>query len=76
MVPEGFPDLEVKRVKRREASRQIETRGLDSRMTRNSLIQDYSQKIQIVGSDVKALYPLLEAVEVAHIVYKPSWRHR
>ena len=68
--PEDFPDLEVKRVKRREAPQRMETSGLDSRMTRNSLIQDYSQKIQIVGSDVESLYPSLEAVEVAHIVYK------
>ena len=48
----------------------METRGLDSQMTSNNLIQDYSKKIQIVGSDVEALYPSLEAVEVAHIVYK------
>ena len=60
VIPEEFPDLEIRRIKRREASR----------ITRNSLIQDYSQKIQIVGSDVEALYPSLEAVEVAHIVYK------
>ena len=70
VTPEDFPDLEVKRVKRREAPNRMESNGLDSRMTRNSLIQDYSQKIQIVGSVVEALYPSLEAVEVAHIVYK------
>ena len=36
----------------------------------NSLIQDRSRKIQIVGSDVESLYPSLDAIEVAQIVYK------
>ena len=45
-------DLEIRKVKRREASRRMETRGLDSQMTSNNLIQDYSKKIQIVGSDI------------------------
>jgi hypothetical protein len=37
---------------------------------KNSLIQDRSRKIQILGSDVESLYPSLDAIEVAQIVYK------
>ena len=44
-------------------------RDLRSDMVENDLIQDKGVKIQIVGSDVAALYPSLEAVEVAKIVY-------
>ena len=35
----------------------------------NKYIQDRGVKIQVVGSDVAALYPSLEAIEVARIVY-------
>ena len=38
-------------------------------MVENKYIQDRGIKIQLVGSDVAALYPSLEAVEVARIVY-------
>ena len=48
----------------------METRGLQSSEVKNSLIQDNCLKIQVVGSDVEALYPSLEAIEVAQIVYK------
>ena len=70
MVPEDFPDLDIRKVRRRESSRRLDGRGLDSTKTQNSLIQDHSKKIRIVGIDVEALYPSLEAVEVAQIVYK------
>ena len=70
VVPEDFTDLEVRKMRRRDSSRRLGNRGLDSTDTQNSLIQDQSKKILIVGSDVEALYPSLEAVEVAQIVYK------
>ena len=41
-------------------------RGVKSDMVGNELIQDRGAKLQIVGSDVAALYPSLE---VAKIVY-------
>ena len=34
------------------------------------MIQNKGLKIQVIGSDVEALYPSLEAVEVAQIVYQ------
>ena len=67
---EDFQDLEIRRVARRESSRRRGTRGLISSEVNNNLIQDSSMKIQVVGSDVEALYPSLEAIEVAQIVYK------
>ena len=43
---------------------------LRSDMVANGMVQDKGNKIQVVGSDVEALYPSLEAVEVAEIVYE------
>ena len=67
---EDFQDLEIRRVKRKESSKRMEHRGLQAEDVNNSLIQDRSRKIQIVGSDVESLYPSLDAIEVAQIVYK------
>ena len=67
---EDFQDLEIRRVTRKESSRRKESRGLQAEDVDNSLIQDKSRKIQIVGSDVESLYPSLDAIEVAQIVYK------
>ena len=67
---EDFQDLEIRRVARKESSRRKETRGLQAEDVNNSLIQDRSRKIQIVGSDVESLYPSLDAIEVAQIVCK------
>ena len=39
-----------------------------NKMVSNGMVQDKGNKIQVVGSDVEALYPSLEAVEVAEIV--------
>ena len=61
--------MEFRHVSRREYSRRIEHRGVQSDMVNNDFIQDRGAKLQIVGSDVAALYPSLEAVEVAKIVY-------
>ena len=66
---EDFPELDVKHVRRRESSRRIKHQGVQSDIVANDLIQDRSAKLQIVGSDIAALYPSLEAVEVAKIVY-------
>ena len=67
---EDFEDLEIKRVARRDLStRRMESLGLLSGSVSNRLIQNNGEKIQVVGSDVEALYPSLEAVEVAKIVY-------
>ena len=67
---EDFPEMEFKYVSRRESSRRMDQKtGLRSDRVENDLIQDRSTKLQIIGSDVAALYPSLEAVEVAKIVY-------
>ena len=38
--------------------------------TDKALIQDRSSKLEIIGLDVEALYPSLEAIQVANIVYQ------
>ena len=63
------PDLEVKRVRRRDASKRMDSWGLSAESVENKYIQDKGARIQIIGSDVEALYPSLNAVEVAQIVY-------
>ena len=62
-------DMEFRHVSRRESSRRMEPGGIRSNRVDNRLIQDGGTKLQIVGSDVAALYPSLEAEEVAKIVY-------
>ena len=66
VTEDDFEDLEVRKVKRKESLR---GNGLRSKDVDNNLIQDKGSKIQIVGSDVEALYPSLDAVEVAQIVF-------
>lgn len=44
--------------------------GILSSHIDNNLIQNRHTKLQIVGSDVAALYPSLDAIEVARIVYQ------
>jgi hypothetical protein len=66
---ESFQDVEIRKVKRREASRRMEDQGVWSDTVEKKFIQDRGVKIQVVGSDVTALYPSLEAIEVARIVY-------
>ena len=43
--------------------------GVRSESVENKFVQDRGMKIQVVGSDVSALYPSLEAIEVARIVF-------
>ena len=47
----------------------MEHHGVSADKVENKYIQDRGVKIQVVGSDVAALYPSLEAIEVARIVY-------
>ena len=64
---EDFEDLEVRRMERKASSKVA--RGVLASDVDNKVIQDRGAKIQVVGSDVEALYPSLDAVEVAQIVY-------
>ena len=64
---EDFEDLEVRRMERKASSKVA--RGVLASDVDNTVIQDRGAKIQVVGSDVEALYPSLDAVEVAQIVY-------
>ena len=59
----------VREVKRRESSRGMETGVLRSDQVNKRWLQDKGNRVQVIGVDVEALYPSLEAVEVAEIVY-------
>ena len=65
-----FDDMKVQRKRRRDCTNRMESGILRSDMVTNRMVQDKGNKIQVVGSDVEALYPSLEAVEVAEIVYE------
>ena len=58
-------DMEIRLKSRRECSRRMEKGELRSHDVGNKHVQDYGSKMVIVGSDVEALYPSLEALEVA-----------
>ena len=64
-----FKDMEIREVKRREASRRMDNGLLRSDRVENKYVQDKGQRMKIIGSDVESLYPSLEAIEVAEIVY-------
>ena len=66
--PEDFRDMEFREVTRKELRKRSEY--IRSTEVRNNLVQNRGERIQVVGSDVEALYPSLEAVEVAQIVYQ------
>ena len=63
-------DMEIRLRSRRECSLRMEKGELRSQDVGNKHVQDYGSKMVIVGSDVEALYPSLEAFEVAEIVYQ------
>ena len=65
---ENFQDMEIKKVKRRESARRMESPGVVAEEVENKYIQDRGRRIQVVGSDVAALYTSLEAMDVARIV--------
>ena len=54
----------------REASTMKGRRLLKAAEVDNKLVQDRSQKMNIIGADVEALYPSLSAIQVANIVYQ------
>ena len=60
-----FQDIEIGVRKRRECSSRMERGELRSQEVENKYVQDVGSKLVIVGSDVEALYPSLEAIEVA-----------
>ena len=65
---DDFEEMEIRRVSRKEmAGKQRD--ALRSNQVNNNLVQDKGSKIQVIGSDVEALYPSLDAVGVAQIVY-------
>ena len=65
-----FEDLQVKEIKRGDATSRLETGTLRSETVDSKLLQDKGTRIQVVGADVEALYPSLDAIEVAEIVYR------
>ena len=69
-------EMQVKEVRRGDASRRMETGVLRSDNLNNKLVQDKGNRVQVIGADVEELYPSLEAVEVAEIVYTAIWRPR
>ena len=66
-------ELEV-RPKSKQRTRTAKTvkgrRLLRAAEVENNLVQDKSSRLEIIGADVEALYPSLEAVQVANIVYQ------
>ena len=55
VTEDDFEDLEVKRMTRKSSSNHA--RGVLASEVDNRLVQDRGSKIQVVGSDVEALYP-------------------
>ena len=56
-----FEEMEIRRMRRADCSNRMETGILRSDMVDKGMVQDRGNKIQVVGSDVEALYPSLEA---------------
>ena len=52
-----YDNMEFNEVKRKDCSRRMDAGVLRSDMVSNKYVQDSGKKIQIVGSDVEALYP-------------------
>ena len=65
-----FEELEIKEIRRGDTARRMETGTLRSETVDNKLLQDKGTRIKVVGADVEALYPSLDAMEVAEIVYR------
>ena len=60
-----FEDIEISNKRRADCSRRMERGVLRSDMVDTKYVQDKGQRIQVIGSDVEALYPSLAAIEVA-----------
>ena len=67
---EDFEDMEVTSYTRRERANQRMETTIRAEDVDNHLVQDKSQRMVVVGADVEALYPSLEAIEVANIVFR------
>ena len=69
-----FDDMDIKSKKRVDCSKRMDRGVLRSDNMDNKYVQDKGSKILIVGSDVEALYPSLDAIEIAEIVYDAVMR--
>ena len=65
-----FLDMDVGLKRRGDCSTRMERGEVRSEHVENKYVQDSGSRLQIVGSDVEALYPSLEAIQVAEIVYQ------
>ena len=65
-----FGEIVVKETTRKEMANRRPNSFLSSAEVSNKCIQDSAQRMVVVGTDVEALYPSLEAVEVANIVFR------
>ena len=65
-----IPIIEVVTKKQRLAKTMQGRRLLKASEVSNRLVQDRAVNIAIVGADVESLYPSLEAIQVADIIYK------
>ena len=68
-IPEEEQDHIVKAVKKKASMNKSKVVLRASRV-RNGLVHDMANPVSIIGSDVDALYPSLEARQVADIVYQ------
>ena len=64
-----FNDMEIGQVKRSDYTRRMDRGILRSDSVPSKLLQDKSNRIQVIGADVEALYPSLSAMEVGDIIY-------
>ena len=61
---EDFEDMEVTSYTRRERANQRMETTIRAEDVSNHLVQDKSQRMVVVGADVEALYPSLEAMRL------------
>ena len=71
-----FEDLEVRDTTRKEKASRKKSWPVRAEDISNNLIQDKSKRMVVVGANVEALYPSLEAIEVATSSSGPSKRAR
>ena len=64
-----FDDIQVRVVRTADSSKRMDKGVLRSDTVNSRWLQDRGTRVQVIGADVEALYPSLEAVEVAEIVY-------
>lgn len=64
------PITEEAEITVRRATTRRGKKKLEAAMVDNKLVQDKSKNMGVVGADVEALYPSLDAIQVADIVFK------